>query len=191
MGRYRRLCIVLAFLVLVWAVFRFSGVESHFSAQFLRERFAQHKLFGLLVFTGVFALGNLIQIPGWLFLVSAVVALGQFWGGVATYVAACVTCTTTFWIIRLLGANALREFKGRFASRVFSQLDAHPVRSVFVLRLLFQTIPALNYALAMAGVRFVDYLLGTLLGLPLPIVLYCLFFGALGKWLHWPIPQGL
>ena len=42
--------------------------------------------------------------------------------------------------------------------------------------MLFQTLPALNYALAMSGVKFRDYLIGTLLGLPLPIFLYCLFF---------------
>jgi uncharacterized membrane protein YdjX (TVP38/TMEM64 family) len=49
---------------------------------------------------------------------------------------------------------------------------------------LFQTLPALNYALAMSGVRFRAYLLGTLLGLPLPIALYCLFFDALAQALH-------
>jgi uncharacterized membrane protein YdjX (TVP38/TMEM64 family) len=48
--------------------------------------------------------------------------------------------------------------------------------SVAVLRLLFQTLPALNYALALADIRFRDYLVGTILGLPLPIFLYCYFF---------------
>jgi uncharacterized membrane protein YdjX (TVP38/TMEM64 family) len=42
--------------------------------------------------------------------------------------------------------------------------------------MLFQTLPALNYALALSGVRFRTYAAGTLLGLPLPIMAYCLFF---------------
>jgi uncharacterized membrane protein YdjX (TVP38/TMEM64 family) len=33
----------------------------------------------------------------------------------------------------------------------------------------------------MSGVRFRPYLTGTLLGLPLPILLYCLFFDYLAK----------
>ena len=65
---------------------------------------------------------------------------------------------------------------GKFAARLLSQLDAHPVRSIVLLRMLFQTVPALNYTLAMSGVRFRDYLVGTLLGLPLPIMVYCVFF---------------
>jgi uncharacterized membrane protein YdjX (TVP38/TMEM64 family) len=188
MVRFRRMWLVLAFLLVLWAGFRLSGLDSQFSAQFLHERFEAHKLEGLLLFTGLFALGNLVQIPGWIFLASAVAALGPFWGGMATYVAACVTCSSTFWIIRAVGADALREFKGRWSARLFAQLDAHPLRSVVALRLLFQTIPALNYALALSGVRFRHYLLGTLLGLPLPILLYTLFFGTLANWLHWSVP---
>jgi uncharacterized membrane protein YdjX (TVP38/TMEM64 family) len=185
---YWRLCLVLAFLALLWATFRITGLDAHFSAQFLHERFEAHKLEGLLIFTALFALGNLIQIPGWIFLASAVVALGQLWGGLATYLAACVTCMSTFWIIRLLGADALRAIEGRWARRIFAELDTHPLRSVIALRLLFQTVPALNYALALSGVRWRDYLLGTVLGLPLPILLYSLFFATLAQWLHWPIP---
>ena len=89
-------------LVLLWAAFRMSGLDAHFSVQFLHDQFERHKLGGLLVFIGAFALGNLVQIPGWVFLASAVLALGRVWGGVATYVAACATCITTFWIIRLV-----------------------------------------------------------------------------------------
>jgi hypothetical protein len=29
-------------------------------------------------------LGNLVQIPGWIFLAAAVLTLGRFWGGLAT-----------------------------------------------------------------------------------------------------------
>jgi uncharacterized membrane protein YdjX (TVP38/TMEM64 family) len=188
MHRYARLSAVVLFLVLLWAVFRFSGLSAHFSLQFLHESFERHKLGGLLIYTALFVLGNLIQIPGWIFLVAAVVALGQYWGGLATYVAACLSCITTFVVIRLVGADALREFNGRLSTRIFARLDAHPLQSVLLLRLLFQTVPALNYVLALSGIRFRDYLLGTLLGLPLPILLYCIFIESLARVLNWPVP---
>lgn len=44
-----------------------------------------------------------------------------------------------------------------------------------LLRMLLQTLPALNDALALSGVKFRHYLLGTLIGLPLPILLYTVF----------------
>jgi uncharacterized membrane protein YdjX (TVP38/TMEM64 family) len=102
-------------------------------------------------------------------------------------VAACVSCAITFWAVRLLGGDALRGLGGRFSARLFARLDAHPLQSVLLLRLLLQTVPALNYALALSGVSFRHYLLGTVLGLPLPIALYALFFDRLAQWLHLPV----
>ncbi len=184
---YLRLLAVVVLLALLWAVFRATGLESRLSVQMLHDAFVRNRLAGMLVFTLLFAFGNLVQVPGWLFLASAVVALGEFWGGMATYVAASVSCVATFLVIRLVGADALREFHGPVARRIFARLDAHPVKSVLLLRLLFQTVPALNYTLALSGVRFRDYVLGTLLGLPLPILLYSVFFESLAHWLHWSI----
>jgi uncharacterized membrane protein YdjX (TVP38/TMEM64 family) len=175
---------VLLFLVLLLAIFELSGLRSHFSLSFLRQTLAANPLSGLIVFILVFALGNLVQIPGWIFLAAAVLALGRTWGGLATYIAALLSCSATFFAIRLVGGDALRNLNGKLATRLLSQLDAHPVRNIVLLRMLFQTVPVLNYTLAMSGVRFRDYLVGTLLGLPLPIMAYCVFFDYLSVRLH-------
>lgn len=180
----QRLVAVLLFLVVVLAIFELSGLRSHFNLAYLHQILVDHPITGLAAFVLIFALGNLVQIPGWIFLAAAVLALGRTWGGLATYVAAIVSCTLTFFSIRLIGGDALRGLKGRFAARLLSQLDAHPVRNIVLLRMLFQTVPPLNYALAMSGVRFRDYLVGTLLGLPLPIAVYCVFFDYLSVRLH-------
>ena len=47
--------------------------------------------------------------------------------------------------------------------------------------MLLQTLPALNVALALSGVRFRSYLVAALLGLPLPLALYCVFFEYLAQ----------
>lgn len=171
------------FLGVLFAVFEFSGLRDHFSLEFLRQRLIEHELGGLLVFVLLFCLGNLIQLPGWLFLAAAVLALGEWRGGLATYVAASISCVFTFLTIRWVGGDALRKLNNRVVTRLLGQLDARPVRSILLLRVLFQTVPALNYSLAVSGVRFRDYLIGTLLGLPLPILLYCVFFDYLARML--------
>jgi uncharacterized membrane protein YdjX (TVP38/TMEM64 family) len=89
----------------------------------------------------------------------------------------------TFLVIRFVGGDALRQLDKPIIARILRQLDAHPIRSVVFARILFQTAPPLNYALAMSGIRFREYLIGTLLGLPLPIFFYCLFFDYLEQWL--------
>ncbi|MHB1187671.1 TVP38/TMEM64 family protein [Thiobacillus sp.] len=184
MSPYKRLFTVFLFLVLLLAIFELSGLRSHFNLAYLHQQLVDNPITGLIVFILIFALGNLVQIPGWIFLAAAVLALGRTWGGMATYVAAIMSCTVTFFSIRFIGGDALRGLNGRLATRLLGQLDAHPVKSVVLLRMLFQTVPALNYALAMSGVRFRDYLVGTLLGLPLPIVAYCVFFDYLAIQLH-------
>jgi uncharacterized membrane protein YdjX (TVP38/TMEM64 family) len=188
MLRYKRLWAVIAFLGLLLAVFQISGLRDNFSLVFLQKRFLDNEATGLLIFIVLFALGNLIQIPGWIFLAAAVLALGEVWGGLATYLAAVVSCTFTFWVIRLVGGDALRQIRGRWATRLLQRLDAHPVKSMVLLRMLLQTMPALNVALALSGVRFRSYLMAAVVGLPLPIALYCVFFdylaGALGIALH-------
>ncbi len=174
--RYQQLFTVLLFLGVLFAAFEISGLREHFSLEFLRQRINEHMLSGLLIFVLLFCLGNLIQVPGWIFLAAAVLALGEMWGGIATYIAACISCVFTFLSIRWVGGAALRKLDNRLVTRLLARLDAQPVRSIFVLRILFQTVPALNYTLAISGVGFREYLLGTLLGLPLPIFFYCLFF---------------
>jgi len=186
MHRYHRLLAVIGFLAVLALVFQLTGLREHFSLAFLHQKFLDNRVGGMLVFVLLFALGNLVQIPGSVFLAAAVLALGEVWGGLATYVAAVVSCACTFWVIRLLGGDALRQLGGRTAQRILARLDAHPVQSVALLRILLQTVPALNYALALSGMRFRSYLLGTLLGLPLPILLYCVFFDRLARVLHLP-----
>jgi uncharacterized membrane protein YdjX (TVP38/TMEM64 family) len=105
-------------------------------------------------------------------------------GRAVTYVAAVISCTFTFVIIRALGGDALRLLHNRLAVRILRELDAYPIASVALLRILFQTAPALNYALAMSGIKFRNYLVGTLIGLPIPIALYCIFFDILATELH-------
>ena len=181
---YKRLLAVLLFLILLLAIFELSGLRSHFNLAYLHQILVDHPITGLIVFILIFALGNLVQIPGWIFLAAAVLALGKIWGGIATYVAAIISCTVTYFSIRFVGGDALRSLNGRLATRLLSQLDVHPVRNIVLLRMLFQTVPPLNYALAMSGIRYSDYLGGTLLGLPLPIMVYCLFFDYLSIQLH-------
>lgn len=171
-----KLLSVVTFVAVLFLLFEVTGWRDKFSLGFLRASIEANLALGLLVFVVAFAVGNLIQIPGWIFLAAAVLALGEFAGGLATYIAAVASCVITYAIIGFLGQNALRELDSPVAQKLLKRLDRKPVSSIVMLRLLFQTVPVLNYTLALSGVKFRYYLLGTLLGLPLPIFIYCVFF---------------
>lgn len=179
-----RLVLVLLFIVSIVLVMQLTGIREHFELAFIRSQFEHHLFTGTATFILLFALGNLIQIPGWIFLSGAVLALGQLWGAVVTYLAAVISCILIFGLIRLVGGDALRSLDNRLARRLLNQLDQHPVGSQVCLRTLFQTAPALNYALALSGVRLRDYCVALLIGLPLPIALYSLFIDYLAMVIH-------
>ncbi|MGM9485483.1 TVP38/TMEM64 family protein [Roseateles sp. NT4] len=183
-SRWRWLA-VLAFVALLWAAVEVTGLRQQISLQAVREGFDHHRVWGMVAFTAMFVLANLVHIPGGFFLAAAVLALGPVWGALTTYVAACIACTVTFVVVRALGADALRELDNRLARRLFARLDAHPVRSVVMLRTVFHSVPALNYTLALSGVKLRDYVIGTLLGLPLPILVITALFDTLAVWMGW------
>jgi uncharacterized membrane protein YdjX (TVP38/TMEM64 family) len=182
--KYKRLIAVVLFLAVIFAVFQMSGLRGHFDLEFIKHKILENQLTGLLIFVLLFSLGNLMQIPGMVFLAAAVLALGQFYGGVATYIAAVISCAVIFIVIRQIGGAALQELDNKYAVKILARLNAQPIISIILLRTLFQTAPTLNYALAMSGVKFRDYMIGTLLGLPVPIFLLCWFFEFVVKMLH-------
>ncbi len=174
--RYRRLLTLLLFVLALLLLERTLGLREHLNLQYLQQQLHGHPVSGLLLFVALFAVGNMLHLPGWIFLAAAVYTLGRLDGGVLTYVAASLSCVFTFVTIRLIGGDVSANLNHPFAVRLLAQLHTHPVRNVLLLRTVFQTLPTLNYALALSGVRLRDYVTGTLLGLPLPIAVYCLFF---------------
>jgi uncharacterized membrane protein YdjX (TVP38/TMEM64 family) len=177
--RHARLLGLLAFLLVLAVLAQVTGLRSQLTVQVLQDRLHANPWTGLALFVLAFCVGNILQVPGWIFLAAAVFAFGRVQGGLVTYVAACLSCLFTFAAIRLVGGNVAATLKSPIAQRLLAQLHAHPLRNVLILRTLFQTLPALNYALALSGLRLRHYVLGTLLGLPLPIAVYCVFFDVL------------
>jgi uncharacterized membrane protein YdjX (TVP38/TMEM64 family) len=183
-SQYRRIVFVLIFLLVLLGVVHWTGLRQNFNLIFLRQTLSESGWEGLMLFVFLFSLGNLVQVPGWIFLASAVLVLGQLAGGLATYLAASVSCAVTFLSVRWVGGDTVGQLQGRLAKRLLFQLHAHPIRNVIGLRMVFQTLAALNYTLAMSGLGFRKYMIGTLLGLPLPIAAYCVFFDFIAKIAH-------
>lgn len=179
----KKLLYIIAFFVALYLMMEVSGLRSQIAPGAIKEIFLRHTVLGLFFFCLAYSVGNLVYIPGWIFLVGAVFALGKEWGGMASFLAALCSASISFFLIRSVGGTALRSLKNKWADRIFSHLDQRPIISVAILRLLFQTLPAINYALALTDLRFRHYMIGTLIGLPLPIFLYCYFFETIFQYL--------
>ncbi len=184
--RHRRLIGTLLLVLALALAAHVSGLRDNFSLAAVRDTFLAHKTAGLLLFITLFAVGNLLHVPGLLFQVAAVLALGKWWGGLATYVAANISCVVTYAVFRGVGGNALMQIKNPLAGKLMRRLHEQPIRSLVLLRIIFQSMPTLNMALGMSGLKLRHLVIGTLLGLPLPIAFYCVFFDFLAASIRTP-----
>ena len=107
---------------------------------------------------------------------AGILAYGPLWGFGVSLLAAIFSVCVSFVLVRAVGGQLLAELELPFARRMLARLDERPVTSVIVLRTLLWLAPPLNYALALSGIRFRDYLIGSAVGLLLPVAGAALFF---------------
>nr|WP_319566875.1 hypothetical protein [uncultured Rhodoferax sp.] len=65
--RYRRLLFVLLFVGGLLGIVQWTGLRQDFSLAFLRQVLSENRWEGLAAFVLLFTLGNLVQVPGWIF----------------------------------------------------------------------------------------------------------------------------
>jgi uncharacterized membrane protein YdjX (TVP38/TMEM64 family) len=129
-----------------------------------------------VTFTVVFSVGQLLRVPSFVFVASAVAVYGRNSGILVALLGSLISALVSFTLIRAIAGRPLTDIPRPFIQRVLRNIDSRPVLTVALLRLVFQTAPPLNYALALTGIRWRDNLVGSALGLPLPIFMMSLFF---------------
>jgi uncharacterized membrane protein YdjX (TVP38/TMEM64 family) len=170
----------LLFLMVVigglWLAALATGVTGRFTSESIRTLSGQRSLWGVATFIACFSAGQLLRVPSTVFVAAAVAIYGRSLGTFVALLGALVSATVTFAVVRAFAGQALADVQRPVVRHVLSKIDSRPVMAVALLRLLFQTAPPLNYALAMTAVRWRDHLVGSLLGLPVPVTGMAFFF---------------
>lgn len=179
--KHIRLILTIVFLATVFILAEVTGIRKQFSLESVKTIFNNHFLISAAIYIFLFTVGNILQIPGWLFLAASIITLGQWTGYLLTLVAAVTSAVVGFYIINLIGKDSLRKIKWQWVKKALQKMDQQPIRVNILLRIVFQTAPPLNYALAMSGVKFRDYLIGAIIGLPFPIYIYTFFIDELAQ----------
>src|SRR5262249_6404331 len=107
---------------------------------------------------------------------AAVAVYGRNSGIFVALLGAITSATVSFAVVRRVAGQALADVQRPLVGRLLKKIDSHPVLTVALLRLIFQTAPPLNYALPMTRVRWRDHLIGSVLGLPVPVIVMASFF---------------
>ncbi len=153
-----------------------TGLSDYVSVERVRAFMESAGAWGFAGFVALFAAGELVHVPGLVFVGAASIAYGQVLGIAASYTGAMTSVATSFLVVRGIGGQPLGEVQRPILRKLLARLETHPIRTIAILRLIFFMSPALNYGLAMSKVRMRDYLIGSAIGLLLPIPLSVLFF---------------
>ena len=169
-SRLIRIGILVLVTVAIFAALKLSGALDDFDAERVRSTVESAGPWGVLLFVVLFAVGELIHIPGMVFVAAGIMAYGRPIGFVVSLTAAVCSVAVSFLLVRAIGGKALAEIERPFVKRMMAKLEDRPIVTVFALRSVLWMAPALNYALALSSVRFRDYLIGSALGLIVPVV---------------------
>jgi uncharacterized membrane protein YdjX (TVP38/TMEM64 family) len=183
-GAYRLLLLIFVILAL-WSISSATGVTARFGFESIRRLLEKEGLGGVVVFTMIFSAGQLLRVPGIVFVAAAVAVYGRGFGTLVAILGAVVSVNVSFVVVRAITGRALADVQRPVVRRLLSNIDRRPVITVALLRLIFQTAPPLNYALGMTSVRLRDHLFGSVLGLPVPVTIMALFSDWLLKHLAW------
>lgn len=182
-NRYRLLLVVLVVLAM-WITAWATGLTARFTPESIRGFLAGKGPWGLVAFTLLFSTGQLLlRVPSAAFIAAAVTIYGRNLGLLVALLGILVSVTVSFAVVRASAGQTLADVQRPFVRRLLSKIDRHPVMTVALLRLVFQSAPPLNYALPMTRVLWRDHLLGSMLGLPVPVAVMAFFF----DWLLRPI----
>lgn len=159
---------------------KLSGLTDRLDRQHIRDLMKRGGVLGIIAFVALFSIGELLSIPGAVFVAAAVVSYGRVWGGVLSYVAGVVSVSVGFAVARLLGGRQTIADLAlpRCLEKWVDGLEAQPIRSIVVLRLFLALAPAFNAALGLTRIRFGRYLIGSSLGLVVPVTLQVLLLDA-------------
>jgi uncharacterized membrane protein YdjX (TVP38/TMEM64 family) len=173
---------ILAAVVVALLVVRFTtSFGSSLSTARIRDLVQHAGAAGVAVFIVAFAVGELLHVPGMVFVAAAVMAWGRVGGGALSYVAALVSVSLGFAVVRAIGGQPLATIERPRVRALLARLDQRPILTVALLRLFLWVAPALNYALALSSVRYRDYAIGSAIGLALPMAIAAALFGV---WFH-------
>lgn len=171
-----RLLYSIVFVSLLFLLIKIFNLQEYVNTIFIRDLFDHNSLLAVSVFVVLFCLANISYIPGWVFLATSVYLFGKINGGLLVFFAAIISSLFSFFTLRFIFGRPLTEIQIPKVQNIMNKFQHNEMLGVTILRLIFQTNPFINYALAFSSVRARNYIIGTLVGLPLPIIIYCYFF---------------
>jgi uncharacterized membrane protein YdjX (TVP38/TMEM64 family) len=119
-----------------------------------------------LTVVGLYLLGGLLVVPVTLMIAVTGLVFGAAVGFVYAMLGALSSAALTYWLGRALGRDAVSRLAGRWVDRVLRDLSYRGLLAVATVRVMpLAPFSVINAVAGAIGIRFRDFMLGTLLGM--------------------------
>ncbi len=147
----------------------------------IKEYLAAHDIAAPIIFTGIYILAALLMLPSSLFATVGGLLFGPVLGVLYGVTGAVLGAVIVFVISRYLAYDWVSQFIGKRARPVMLGIEREGWKFVAVLRLM-PLLPYgfLNYSLALTPVKFLPYLISTIIFM-IPGITAFAYIGSLGE----------
>jgi uncharacterized membrane protein YdjX (TVP38/TMEM64 family)/phosphatidylserine/phosphatidylglycerophosphate/cardiolipin synthase-like enzyme len=171
--------IFLALIILLTASWYWTPLRNLVDPRFLAERAATAKDFpySILVVTGSYLLGSVILFPITILILSTIFLYGPAWGFGYSLFGSVIAAAFTYLIGRKLARNRVRQLAGKKLNRISKLISKKGLLTIVIARMLpIAPFSIVNIVAGASHIRFIDFILGTAIGM-LPGLIGMTLFG--------------
>ncbi|WP_342452481.1 VTT domain-containing protein [Pararoseomonas baculiformis] len=189
LARAALMLLPVALLILLWKMTPLSG---YMTPEAMRNALTAGGAWGPAVSVGLFLLLGFVAFPVNVLILGTAAAFGTWPGLAYAAVGAMVSAAATYGAGRKLGPNLLRRVLGPRINRVSQAVNRNGILAVTTIRLLpVAPFTLVNLVAGAMRIRFLDYMVGTALGLLPGIALLSLAGESLSRILENPTPRNI
>src|SRR5262249_50357862 len=122
-----RLIAALALALLFLGIGRVLDLQQHLTVESLRATVASAGIAGVALYVIAFCVGELLHVPGLVFVAAGVLAYGPALGGPLAFLGAVASVSVSFWIVRAIGGRPLGALRTPSGGRAVSPLHARAI----------------------------------------------------------------
>ncbi|MDB4278578.1 VTT domain-containing protein [Deltaproteobacteria bacterium] len=178
-----KLGLLLAFLAAILCLYA-SGAHGVVDAEALQTWIGGAGAWGAVAFVAVYALLQPLGVRSVFFLLSAPLIWSPVEAVLLSWIGAVVASVIAFGFARFVARDWAQARAPTRIRKLDDRLAQDGFRVVTLLRLVFYTTPALQFALGVSRVRFRAFLSGTIVGV-LPFTLLMTLFGTQASAFFW------
>jgi phosphatidylserine/phosphatidylglycerophosphate/cardiolipin synthase-like enzyme/uncharacterized membrane protein YdjX (TVP38/TMEM64 family) len=189
LARAALMLVPVALLFLLW---KMTPIAGYMTPEAMRNALTAGGSWGPAFSVGLFLLLGFVAFPVNVLILGTAAAFGTWPGLAYAAVGAMVSAAATYGLGRKLGPNLLRRVLGPRISRVSQAVNRNGILAVTTIRLLpVAPFTLVNLVAGAMRIRFLDYMVGTALGLLPGIALLSLVGEGLSRILENPTPRNI